>query len=155
MASSGTCAFEYNLADREGAWSGSRGTACSTVLSCPGGGAESPAHEAVHAPLQPTNVLLKALEAPVDLLETGCHVLPQFVMALVHLREPFADQLALVPELLLDADHALAQPDLVDGRRLAEGLLGQPLAKVVFDELDVFLCECQVGSRGARQGSGM
>ena len=132
MASSGTCAFEYNVADREEACSGSRGTACSTVLSCPGGGAESPAHEAVHAPLRLANVLLHALEEPVGLLEACCHVLPQLLVPLVHLREALAHQLALVPELFLDADHALAQLDLLDGRRLAEELLGQPLAKVVF-----------------------
>ena len=48
------------------------------------------------------------------------------------------DQLALVLELFLYPHHALAQLDLVDGDRLAHGLLGEPLAEVVLDELDVF-----------------
>ena len=34
-----------------------------------------------------------------------------------------------------------AQLDLVDGRRLAEALLREPLTEVRLDEVDVFLCQ--------------
>ncbi len=90
-------------------------------------GAKGPEHEAVHPPRQLADILLHALEALIGLLE-----------ALLHLREALAHQLALVPELFLDADHALAQLDLIDGGGLTEALLGEPVRHVGLDECDVF-----------------
>jgi hypothetical protein len=50
--------------------------------------------------------------------------------------------------LHFDADHTLAQLDLVGRRRLAETLLGQPLTEVGLDELDIFTW------RGSWSGNG-
>ncbi|MCF7992539.1 MAG: hypothetical protein K9M02_19020 [Thiohalocapsa sp.] len=82
------------------------------------------------------------LEALVDLLEALVYLLKALVdllETLFHLLQDGLDQLALVLQLFFDADHALAQLDLLDSLRLTEGLLYEPLGKVVFDELDVFL----------------
>jgi len=79
------------------------------------------------------------IEALIHLLLHRVETLVHGIEALVHLLDQGLDQLALVLELLLYAHHALAQLDLIDRRRLAERLLREPTAEVVFDELDVFL----------------
>jgi hypothetical protein len=78
--------------------------------------------------------LVHGLEALVHLLLHGLEALVDRVEAFVHLDQDGLDQLALVLELLLDAHHALAQLDLVDRGRLAQGLLGEPDAEVVLDD---------------------
>jgi len=70
-------------------------------------------------------------KALIDLFEALVHIRLQRFETLVRLREPLEHQLPLMPQLLFDPNHPLAQLDLVDGRRLAQRLLGQPLSKVL------------------------
>jgi hypothetical protein len=57
-----------------------------------------------------------------------------------------------VLELLLDAHHALAQLDLVDGRRLAETLLGEPTAMLVLMKSMSCWVKLMADSGGSRSG---
>ena len=107
-------------------------------------GAEGLDHETVHASgllvyalVDLLEALVHVLEALADLVEAPLHLRE----VLVHLRRDALNQLALALEVLFDPHHPRAQLDLVHRRRLGEGLLGEPLGQVVFDEPDVFAGE--------------
>ncbi|WP_462330073.1 hypothetical protein [Thiohalocapsa halophila] len=102
--------------------------------------AKGPDHEAVHALLQRAHILTSRLKALVHVYLYDLEALINLLAALFHLREALAHQIALMAQLLFDAHHALAQLDLIDGRWLIETLLREPLAEMLFDEPNVFLC---------------